>query len=153
MDKDLDTSLGFVIHDVSRLLRWEFDRQAARLGLTRAQWSVLAHLQRQQGVQQVDLAQAMDIKPITLARHVDRLEKDGWLCREEDTRDRRAKRLFLTDKAAPMSKALKQVGKGVRQKALSGISDNEFNAFMDLLFRMRGNLGYSKQKRTNGNTP
>lgn len=153
MDKDLDNSLGFVIHDVSRLLRWEFDRQAAKLGLTRAQWSVLAHLQRQQGVQQVELAQAMDIKPITLARHVDRLEKDGWLRREDCAKDRRAKRLYLTDKAAPMIKSLKQVGKGVRMQALKGFNENEFNTFMDLLFRMRGNLGYGKQKPAKGTTP
>lgn len=153
MDKDLDNSLGFVIHDVSRLLRWEFDRQAAKLGLTRAQWSVLAHLQRQQGVQQVELAQAMDIKPITLARHLDRLEKDGWIRREDCARDRRAKRLYLTEKASPMIKSLKQVGKGVRMQALAGFNEDEFNTFMDLLFRMRGNLGYGRQKPSGDDTP
>lgn len=142
MDKELDTSFGFVIHDVTRLLRWEFDRQAHALGLTRAQWSVLAHLQRQQGVQQKDLARTMDIKPITLARHLDRLEKDGWLRREDDTSDRRAKRLYLTDKAAPMIRALKNVGKKVRSHALQGISDKDLAHFMDTLFRIRGNLGH-----------
>lgn len=140
MDKDSDNSLGFIIHDVTRLLRWDFDRRAQELGLTRAQWSVLAHLQRQQGVQQVDLAQLMDIKPITLARHLDRLEKDGWLRREECDRDRRAKRLFLTEKAGPMIKVLKNVGKEVRTKALNGISARDQAHFMETLFKMRSNL-------------
>jgi DNA-binding MarR family transcriptional regulator len=150
MDKDFDNSLGFVIHDVSRLLRLEFDRQAHALGLTRAQWSVLAHLQRQEGVQQVDLAHTMDIAPITLARHLDRLEQDGWLKREDDTSDRRAKRVYLTAKAAPMIKSLKQVGKKVRKKALLGIDEHEFNTFMELLFRMRGNLCGGNNNKLSG---
>jgi len=84
MDKDFDNSLGFVVHDVPCLLRWEFDLRAQELGLTRAQWSVLTHLQRLPGVQQVDLARAMDIKPSTLARHLDKLEAKGRICREND---------------------------------------------------------------------
>ncbi|MGB4247523.1 MAG: MarR family transcriptional regulator, partial [Pseudohongiellaceae bacterium] len=73
-DKKFDKSLGFAIHNVARLLRWSFDRQSQEIGLTRAQWSVLAHLHRGDGIQQKTLAQLMDIKPITLARHLDRLE-------------------------------------------------------------------------------
>lgn len=140
MDKEIDNSFGFVIHDVTRLLRREFDRQARDLGLTRAQWSVLAHLQRQQGVQQIELAQRMDIKPITLARHLDNLEKHGWLRREDDPDDRRAKRLFLTDKAAPMIRSLKSVGRQVRKKALAGIPEQDLDQFMELLFTIRRNL-------------
>jgi len=145
MDTELDNSFGFIIHDVTRLLRWEFDRQAQDLGLTRAQWSVLAHLQRNQGVQQKDLALAMDIKPITLARHLDRLEQDGWITRKDDAADRRAKRLHLTEKAKPMIRSLKNVGKQVRKKALQGISEQDLEQFMSILFNIRSNLGQSPQ--------
>jgi len=141
LDKDFDNSLGFLVHDVTRLLRWEFDLRAQELSLTRAQWSVLTHLQRLPGVQQVDLARVMDIKPITLARHLDKLEAKGRICRENDAQDRRAKRLHLTRKATLMIRSLKQVGKQVRKLALKNVSEAEFNTFMDLLFRMRANLG------------
>lgn len=144
MNKEIDNSFGFVIHDVTRLLRWEFDRQAQALGLTRAQWSVLAHLQRNQGVQQTDLAEIMDIKPITLARHVDKLEKEGWLIRKNDEQDRRAKRLHLTDRAIPMIRSLKKVGKKVREKALNGIDPKAQAQFMETLFTVRNNLGMAK---------
>ena len=148
MDKELDSSFGFVIHDVTRLLRWEFDRQSQEeLGLTRAQWSVLAHLQRQQGVQQKELASAMDITPITLARHLDRLEKDGWVRREDDANDRRAKRLYLTKQAEPKIRALKNLGKKVRTKALTGISEQELQQFMDTLFNIRSNLSNGQQQK------
>ena len=96
-------------------------------------------------MQQVDLARVMDIKPITLARHLDKLEAKGRICRENDAQDRRAKRLHLTRKATPMIRSLKQVGKQVgkqvRKLALKNVSEAEFNTFMDLLFRMRANLG------------
>ena len=91
-------------------------------------------------MQQVDLARAMDIKPITLARHLDKLEAKGRICRENDAQDRRAKRLHLTLKATLMIRSLKQVGKQVRKLALKNVSEAEFNTFMDLLFRMRANL-------------
>ena len=93
MNKNFDKSFGFAIHDVARLLRVSFDRQAANTGLTRAQWSVLAHLHRGNGVQQKTLAKVMDITPITLARHLDRLEVDAWIERRDDPEDRRAKRV------------------------------------------------------------
>ena len=117
MNKHFDKSLGFAIHDVARLLRWSFDRQSAHLGLTRAQWSVLAHLSRRDGVQQKDLAQVMDITPITLARHLDRLEVDAWIERRDDPDDRRAKRVFLNAKARPMLEALSGLGQKVRATA------------------------------------
>ena len=146
MKNELDNNFGFVIHDVTRLLRWEFDRQSQALGLTRAQWSVLAHLQRCEGTQQKDLAKTMDIKPITLARHLDRLEKDGWIKRQDDDKDRRAKRVYLTAKAKPMIKALKKVGKKVRQQALQGLSPEELEQFMATLFRIRSNMSAGYQQ-------
>lgn len=145
MKKNFDKSLGFAIHDVARLLRWSFDRQSAHLGLTRAQWSVLAHLSRSDGVQQKTLAQVMDITPITLARHLDRLEVDAWIERRDDPDDRRAKRVFLNAKARPMLDALSTLSQKVRATALQGISPEEEERFMDVLLRIRENLAAGGQ--------
>lgn len=137
-------NFGFVIHDVSRLLRWAFDRQSQELGLTRAQWSVLAHLHRRDGIQQKDLALLMDIKPITLARHLDRLEANTWVERRNDPNDRRAKLIFLMPKAKPMIKKLSNLGQEVSKLALRGIGANEEKAFMVTLLRVRDNLTNSE---------
>lgn len=131
---------GFLISDVARLLRWNFDRQAQGLGLTRAQWAVLAHLKRCDGSQQSVLARLMDIKPITLARHLDRLEAEGWVERQDDPGDRRAKRVFLTPKSTPMLDALRQLGETVRQEALQGISQSDFELTVQTLERIKANL-------------
>lgn len=140
MNKNFDKSFGFAIHDVARLLRLAFDRQATGTGLTRAQWSVLAHLRRNNGVQQKTLATLMDITPITLARHLDRLEADGWIERRDDPEDRRAKRVFLNPKSEPMFEMMSDLGQYVRQLAMQGINAADEDVFMQVLLRVRSNL-------------
>ena len=137
---DLNNSLGFVIHDVARLMRWNFDRKSQDLGLTRSQWSVLASLKRCDGAQQKTLASLLDIAPISLARHIDRLQLDGWVTRHDDPDDRRAKRVFLTDKAHAILTELQLLGQQVRAEALAGITPAEEQQLLQLLLRMRGNL-------------
>jgi DNA-binding MarR family transcriptional regulator len=144
MKRDLYSSVGFIIHDVARQMRWSFDRQSQGLGLTRAQWVVLAHLKRSDGVQQKTLAELMDVKPITLARHIDRLEMDGLVRREDDPHDRRAKRVFLTGKAAPMMASLQKLGQKVRKQAMQGITPKEEQQLIEILLRIRNNLSESE---------
>ncbi|HDZ08309.1 MarR family winged helix-turn-helix transcriptional regulator [Pseudohongiella sp.] len=147
MNKNFDKSLGFAIHDVARLLRVSFDRQASGTGLTRAQWSVLAHLHRNNGVQQKTLACMMDITPITLARHLDRLEVDAWIERRDDPDDRRAKRVYLNPKAGPMMATLTTLGQRVRAQAMSGISPQDEEKFMQVLLQIRDNLSAANNVR------
>src|SRR5476649_713541 len=92
MPRNPDRMLGFVIHEVARLLRRRFEHytRGAELGLTRAQCAVLAHLARQEGINQAALAQSLDIEPITLVRLLDRLEESGLIERKPDPGDRRA---------------------------------------------------------------
>src|SRR6202171_4608396 len=99
---ELDTSFGFLLHDIARLMRQRFDQRARSLNLTRAQWQVLAHLQRHEGINQSGLAEILEIEPITIARLLDRMEEAGLVERRADPADRRARRLFLTERAKPM---------------------------------------------------
>src|SRR5258708_25213691 len=73
----LDRSFGVLLHDIARLLRKRYEQRARPLGLTRAQWQVLAHLQRHEGINQSGLAELLEIEPITIARLVDRMEEAG----------------------------------------------------------------------------
>ena len=136
-------SFGFLIHDVARHMRWHFDRESQGTGLTRAQWSVLAHLRRNDGVQQQELARLMDISAMTLARHLDRLEGEGWVERHDDPRDRRAKRLFLTEAATPKINQLQRLAKKFLAQAMTGISPEEQAVATSVLERIRSNLSVS----------
>ena len=138
--EELNRSFGFLMHDVSRLLRASFDRHARTIGLTRAQWRVLAHLSRNEGIKQAGLADILEIKPITLARIVDRLSSDGWVERRADPKDKRAKRLFLTAKARPMLADLRLEALEVRKEALSGLDDKEQDGLIEQLRKVKNNL-------------
>ena len=138
--EELKRSFGFLMHDVSRLMRKSFDRRASAIGLTRSQWRVLAHLSRNEGVKQAGLAEILEIKPITLARLLDRLGANGWVERRPDPNDKRARRLFLTDKARPILIELREVALSVREEALSGFDAAEQDRLIDQLRAVKENL-------------
>lgn len=142
MQTDPERMLGFVIHDVSRLLRRRYEQyaRAERLGLTRTQCSVLAHLARQEGINQATLAQILDIEPITLVRLLDRLQEGGFIQRKPDPQDRRAYVLELTAKARPMLERIYDLAAKVYEEAQAGLSKAETEHLLALLHRTKGNL-------------
>lgn len=133
-------NFGFLIHDIARLLRKEFDRRAQSLGFTRAQWSVIAHLRWNEGINQAGLADRMEIEPITLVRLLDRLQEMGLIERRQDPADRRAHRLYLTAKAEPTLAQMSQIGQGLKAEVLSGFGPDEREQLVDLLRRLKSNL-------------
>src|ERR1700726_4711792 len=101
--------LAFTINDVARLLRTYADQAAARFGMTRAKWAVLARLDRYEGLKQTELAEMLDLQPISLTRLLDGLADNGLIERRADPDDRRAKRLFLTPAARPLLERLTEL--------------------------------------------
>jgi MarR family transcriptional regulator, transcriptional regulator for hemolysin len=135
-------TLGFVLNDVARLMRKRFEQRAraASLGLTRAQAAVLANLARQQGTNQVSLAQILELEPITLARLLDRLQAAGLIERRPDPKDRRAHLLYLTQSAFPLLDRIFALAAAVREDALAGISEPDRILLLDMMLKMRVNL-------------
>jgi len=138
--ENLDRNFGFILNDVSRLMRTTFDRRAKSIGLTRSQWWVLTHLYRRDGLVQAELAEILEIERPTLGRLLDRLEAKGWLRREPDPNDRRVKRVYLTDEVKPAMKSLRRIAGGLRQQALDGLNENEREHLVDILIHMKTNL-------------
>ena len=136
----LDRRLGFVVHDVARFLRKRFEQRARGLGLTRSQWSVLAHLARQEGLNQSALAEILEVEPITLARLIDRLEAAGWVERRGDPRDRRARLLFLAEKAHPMLARMWALGRETQEEAMAGLDPECRERLINTLLRIKANL-------------
>ncbi|MFN0314694.1 MAG: MarR family winged helix-turn-helix transcriptional regulator [Burkholderiales bacterium] len=147
--EDLSRNFGFILHDVARLLRTTFDRRVKGMGLTRSQWWVLLHLFRNAGVTQSELADILEIEKATLGRLIDRLESNGWLRRESDATDRRAKRIYLTEAVEPVMKTMRSAAADVRRDALSGVSAEEQERFVDILLSVKSNL-YRSENGGNG---
>ena len=132
--------LAFALHDVARMLRTYADQRAREVHTTRAQWAVLVKLQRAQGVKQCELADSLDVAPITLARLVDKLTASGLVERRDDAADRRANRLFLTKEAAPTLQKLGDLGEAVMARALAGLDEAEIVGLTAGLQRIKTNL-------------
>ena len=132
--------LAWNISETAHALRRLYGRRAQSLGVTRAQWRVLEHLALEPGLKQVELAERMDVEPITLCRIVDRMEEAGLVERQRDPADRRAWRLALTEKSGPLLDQLRAMAEGLAAEAFDGFADDEVTALTNLLARIRANV-------------
>jgi DNA-binding MarR family transcriptional regulator len=132
-------TLPFEIAETAHALRKAFDRRAVGMGVTRAQWKVLFRLERQPGLRQIELADMLDIEPITLSRIVDRLEEAGLVERVADPADRRAWRLHVTAKAQPLIEKLRGVADEMIAEAFAGIDPRDIEITRQVLARAREN--------------
>lgn len=139
-DRNLERSLGFLVHDVSRLMRTAFDRRVAALGLTRSQWRVLAYVYRDQGLAQSELADVLDVGKVTLGGLVDRLEAKGWLERRSDDNDRRIKRVYLRPDAEPIIQSMRAPAQELYTAVVKGLSAEQQENLIDMLQLLKDNL-------------
>jgi MarR family transcriptional regulator for hemolysin len=144
-------TLPFEIGETAHALRKAFDRLAVGLGVTRAQWKVLFKLTRTPGLRQVELADMLDLEPITLCRIVDRLEEAGLVERTRDPGDRRAWRLHVTAQAQPLIDKLQAVGSQLVEQAFAGIDPRDIENTRAVLARVRENAarGAGTRKASN----
>jgi MarR family transcriptional regulator for hemolysin len=140
---DVDSNFAFDVTETALAIRRAFDRRAAALGVTRAQWRLLSRLARQDGQRQVDLAEALDIEPITLCRIVDRLSDSGLVERRADQVDRRAWRIHLTERSQPVLTELKALSERFLGDILAGVSPDEQSATLRILEQVRANAAGS----------
>ena len=134
-------TIPFEIGETAHALRKAFDRLAVGLGVTRAQWKVLFKLSRKPGLRQVELADMLDLEPITLCRIVDRLEEASLVERSRDPDDRRAWRLHVTAQAQPLIEKLQGVGAELVGQAFAGIDPEDIETARKVLAQVRENAG------------
>ena len=132
-------TLPFEIAETAHALRKAFDRKAVGLGVTRAQWKVLFRLERQPGLRQIEIADMLDIEPITLSRIIDRLEEAELVERVADPADRRAWRLHVTARAEPLIAKLRAIADEMIAEAFAGIDPQDIQITRQVLAKAREN--------------
>lgn len=138
---------GFLIYDVTRLLRNRVMDSLGDIGMTEAQWRAIAHLSRMEGCRQADLAQALQIRPITLARVIDRLEAASLVQRRQHSDDRRAFSLYLTARAKPILKILDGLRVDLHEQALQNVSPGDREKLMAILETIQQNLSSGRDSQ------
>ena len=133
-------TLGFLLSDVSRLLRRRFDERARASGASVAQWRVLKILERQPGLNQGQIAEMIEVEPITCCRMIDRLEESGLVERRRDPADRRAHRLYLLPPAQPLLETLREEGDALMRGLLDGLDEADVRRAAAVLGRVRCSL-------------
>lgn len=138
-DRD-DSPLGFLFADIARLMRQRFQQYASESDLTYAQARALVYVARNEGLRQVELAELLEVQPITLARLIDQLQAEGLVERRADPSDRRAHRLYLCAAATGPLKQIRAVGQQVYEQMLAGLDKEERSALQSALKLIRHNL-------------
>ncbi|MGF6311995.1 MarR family transcriptional regulator for hemolysin [Bradyrhizobium sp. i1.8.4] len=140
MRGSVDANFMFTLGELFRLIRVYADKEAARYGITRAQWAVLSKVERQEGLKQTELAELLEIQPITLTRLIDKLCDNGWIERRSDENDRRVNRLYLKKAARPLLGKLAGLRSELTATALEGISPNDAHRLLTQLESIKENV-------------
>src|SRR5690349_13795439 len=130
----------FMIMDVARLLKTYADQRARQFGISRAQWAVLIRIDRNEGLKQSELADMLDLQPITLTRLLDRLADNGLIERRADPNDRRANRLYLKPAAKPLLDRLTVLGGDMMETVLDGLTSASIERMLKELAAVKDNL-------------
>ena len=134
------SNFGYSIADMTRLLRRVFDRRAAHLGLTRAQWRALKLVGRTPGLTQAQLAEELDMEPIAVGRVLDRMQLAGFIERRPDPNDRRCWRLYPVGETPAAMVEMKRLADHLNDEVLEGVSDEDFETVMRVLAAVKDNL-------------
>ena len=140
MSPDEEHYIGYTMTDVARLLRTVFERRVRSLGLTRAQWVVIARIHRHPGLSQTEIADLLEIEKATAGRLIDRMEAKGWLERRADPNDRRINRLHLTDESRRMHALIWPIAEATVGDALGDLSTSEQRTLAKLMRRVKQQL-------------
>lgn len=144
-------SLGFLLSDVARLMRRRFDERARNSGASVTQWRVLKILERDPGLNQGQIAELLEVEPITSCRMIDRLEESKLVERRRDPADRRAWRIHLTDEARPVLAELHQLAGEMMEGALDGLNPAQRDALIASLNIIRSNLTQTPESKEAAN--
>ncbi len=142
--RNIDNDFLFLIYDVAQLMRRHADKHAREHGMTRAQWAVLARLERQPDITQNELAGLTDVEPITVGRLIDKLQESGFVERIPDPRDRRIWRLRLTKKCDPVLRDIATFRRQLHNDMSAGLDAQTLSALTNGLLGMRSNLSIAK---------
>ncbi|CAN7542793.1 MarR family transcriptional regulator [Phenylobacterium sp. LjRoot225] len=137
-------AMGVKLTVIARQLWLDFDQDAEKIGLTRAKWSVVAEANRAPGATQRMIAMRLQVTDVTAGRLIDRLCAEGLLERHENPEDRRAYRVYPTEKAQPVLAQLQELAASHAREAFAGFQTEDLAELEGLLDAISRNLGKTR---------
>ncbi len=146
-------SLGFLVHDIARLIRADFAVRADQYGMTQTQLRTIAYLGRMEGCSQTELAAAIEVQPVTLGRQIDKLERSRLVERRRNAADRRTIRLYLTPRSRPPVRSLQKISRKVSARATASMNAGQRDLLLQMLEQVRANLAHPPARAAGSTKP
>jgi DNA-binding MarR family transcriptional regulator len=146
-ESEVGRAFGFLVHDVSRLIKRRFEHRARQMGLaiTRQQAAVILNIAGNEGVSQAEVATWLGIEPIALVRMLDKLHEEGLVDRRAHPTDRRVRTLWLTPAARPVVEQILAINEAIRREAFSGLPPRTCDALIDVLSQIKDKLALKEE--------
>ncbi|HEX7375081.1 MAG TPA: MarR family transcriptional regulator [Steroidobacteraceae bacterium] len=145
-DDPEEMMLGVLMADVLRLMRQDFAARTRTMPLPPALHRLLLYVQRRPGARQVELAEWLDVTPVTVGRMIDRLERQNLVRRENHPADRRATCVYIGEGATELLGQLTAKANETRERAVHGLSGQQRKELVAALQRVRINLSASSTR-------
>jgi len=136
---EMDTSFGFLVHDIARQMTSVLDRRLSQHGLTRSHWRAILYIWRTPGISQTELSEILDVSRMGVTGLLDRMESKGLVSRKDDPKDRRVKRIYLTDSTQALVPTITSVGGEMVNDFFAGINETEQKTLLKLLVKIKQN--------------
>ena len=136
---ETETNFGFLVHDVARQLTTVLDRRLSHYGLTRSHWRAVIYIWRTPGISQTELSEILDLSRMGVTGLIDRMESKGLVSRRDDAKDRRVKRIYLTESTTALVPLITKLGGECIDEFLNGIDESDREALSKLLLKVKSN--------------
>ena len=107
MNNNIKEPIGKYISQIYRKGRAFISKGLTQYDMGYGQMLFLLQLYRQDGISQEELTEKLNIDKGTTARSIKKLEKEGFIIRLKDEHDKRAYKIYLTDKSKEKQEAEK----------------------------------------------
>lgn len=137
--EETESNFGFLVHDVARQLTSVLDKRLSCYGLTRSHWRAVIYIWRTPGISQTELSEILDLSRMGVTGLIDRMESKGLVSRRDDLKDRRVKRIYLTDSTTTLVPIITKLGRETIDDFLAGIDETDREDLLNLLLKVKTN--------------
>lgn len=134
-----NTAFGFLVHDIARQITSVLDKRLSHYGLTRSHWRAVLYIWRTPGISQTELSEILDVSRMGVTGLIDRMEDKGLVCRRDDPKDRRVKRVYLNESTAELVPIITRLGSETTDDFLTGITKADQRTLTRLLIKVKVN--------------
>jgi MarR family transcriptional regulator for hemolysin len=140
LEYDFEDSIAYWVCMTARAFERALNEELAPHGITFPQVQVLGWLALEGELSQSQLAERLRVEPPTLAGTLDRMERDGWICRQTSPDDRRKKLVRPAPRVQPVWTKIVTCARRMRARAAEGIDPADLKAVQRTLAAIQENL-------------